>query len=71
MIPGEGASEKHLDRYLPDVLLALTRLCLLYYEVDKKTTLKYKPPGARLREALSTLQNISFSANWMTRGVLF
>jgi hypothetical protein len=41
---------------LADVLPALTRLCLLHYEVDKKTALtKLSPPDARRHEILHTL----------------
>jgi transposase len=41
---------------LPDVLLALTRLCLLHYTVDEKTTVTKLPqPDARQQEILKAL----------------
>jgi len=41
---------------LPDALLALTRLCLLHYPVDEKTTLTKLPqPDARQEEILKAL----------------
>jgi len=41
---------------LPDALLALTRLCLLHYPVDKKTTVTKLPqPDARQQEILQAL----------------
>jgi transposase len=41
---------------LPDALLALTRLCLLHYAVDEKTTVTKLPqPDARQQEILQAL----------------
>src|SRR5208282_70988 len=41
---------------LPDALLALTRLCLLHYAVDEKTTVTKLPqPDARQQEILKAL----------------
>ena len=41
---------------LPDALLALTRLCLLHYAVDEKTTVTKLPqPDARQQEILRAL----------------
>ena len=41
---------------VPDALRALTRLCLLYYQVDEKTTVTQLPqPDARQQEILQAL----------------
>jgi hypothetical protein len=41
---------------LPDALLALTRLCLLHYAVDEKTTITKLPqPDARQQAILQAL----------------
>ena len=52
-----GTTETRADAItLPDALLALTRLCLLHYTVDEKTTLTKLPqPDARQQEILKAL----------------
>ena len=52
-----GTTETRADAItLPDALLALTRLCLLHYAVDEKTTLTKLPqPDARQQEILKAL----------------
>jgi transposase len=52
-----GTTETRADAItLPDALLALTRLCLLHYPVDEKTTLTKLPqPDARQQEILQAL----------------
>jgi transposase len=52
-----GTTETPADALtLPDALLALTRLCLLHYPVDEKTTVTRLPqPDARQREILQAL----------------
>jgi transposase len=52
-----GTTETRTDAItLPDALLALTRLCLLYYKVDEKTTVTKLPqPDARQQEILKAL----------------
>jgi transposase len=52
-----GTTDTRADAItLPDALLALTRLCLLHYSVDEKTTLTKLPqPDARQREILQAL----------------
>lgn len=52
-----GTTDTRTDSItLPDALLALTRLCLLHYQVDEKTTVTKLPqPDARQREILQAL----------------
>ena len=52
-----GTSKTRTDATtLPDALLALTRLCLLHYTVDEKTTVTKLPqPEARQHEILTAL----------------
>ena len=52
-----GTTETRADAItLPDALLALTRLCLLHYAVDEKTTVTKLPqPDARQQEILNAL----------------
>lgn len=52
-----GTTDTRADAItLPDALLALTRLCLLHYPVDEKTTLTKLPqPDARQQEILRAL----------------
>jgi transposase len=52
-----GTTEIQADAItLPHALLALTRLCLLHYPVDEKTTVTRLPqPDARQREILQAL----------------
>ena len=52
-----GTTETRADAItLPDALLALTRLCLLHYAVDEKTTVTKLPqPDARQQEILKAL----------------
>jgi transposase len=52
-----GTTETHADAItLPDALLALTRLCLLHYRIDEKTTVTKLPqPDARQQEILKAL----------------
>jgi transposase len=52
-----GTTETQADAItLPDALLALTRLCLLHYAVDEKTTVTKLPqPDARQQEILEAL----------------
>ncbi len=52
-----GTTETRPDAItLPDALLALTRLCLLHYPVDEKTTVTKLPqPDARQQEILQGL----------------
>jgi transposase len=52
-----GTTETRADAItLPDALLALTRLCLLHYAVDEKTTVTKLPqPDARQQEILQAL----------------
>ena len=52
-----GTTETRTDAItLPDALLALTRLCLLHYAVDEKTTVTKLPqPDARQQEILKAL----------------
>ena len=52
-----GTTETRADALtLPDALRALTRLGLLHYAVDEKTTVtKLPPPDARQQEILQAL----------------
>jgi len=52
-----GTTETRADAItLPDALRAMTRLCLLHYAVDEKTTVTKLPqPDARQQEILQTL----------------
>lgn len=52
-----GTTETRADALtLPDALLALTRLCLLHYPVDEKTTVTKLPqPDERQRQILEAL----------------
>jgi len=52
-----GTTETHADTItLPDALRALTRLCLLHYRIDEKTTLTKLPqPDARQQAILKAL----------------
>jgi hypothetical protein len=52
-----GTTDTQADAIpLPDALLALTRLCLLHYPVEEKTTVTKLPqPDARQREILAAL----------------
>jgi len=52
-----GTTETRADAItLPDALQALTRLCLLHYAVDEKTTVTKLPqPDARQQEILKAL----------------
>lgn len=52
-----GTTDTRADAItLPDALLALTRLCLLHYPVDAKTTLTKLPqPDAHQQEIITTL----------------
>ena len=52
-----GTTDTRADAItLPDALLALTRLCLLHYPVDEKTTLTKLPqPDSRQQEILKAL----------------
>jgi transposase len=52
-----GTTETQQDAItLPDALLALTRLCLLHYPIDEKTTVTKLPqPDARQRKILEAL----------------
>ena len=52
-----GTTETRADALtLPDALLALTRLCLLHYAVDGKTTLTKLPlPDPRQQAILNAL----------------
>ena len=52
-----GTTQTHADAItLPDALRALTRLCLLHYRIDEKTTVTKLPqPDARQQEILKAL----------------
>ena len=52
-----GTTETHADAItLPDALRALTRLCLLHYPIDEKTTVTKLPqPDARQQAILKAL----------------
>ena len=51
-----GTTETRADAItLPDALLALTRLCLLHYAVDEKTTLTKLPNRTLVSRKLSRL----------------